>query len=324
MDWAIVGIDISKATFDAALVQVDGWHSHKFKNTHHGFEELQAWLARLKIARVHACMEATSTYYLALATFLYEQGYGVSVVNPAQIKSFGESELRRTKTDRVDAAIIARFCRAMDPRLWTPPPPDEALLQALTRRLEALKDMRTQEMNRLQVPGTPESILASIQAMLEAINEQIARLERQLHNHQDQHPNIKAQVELLTSIPGIGEYTATKLLAEIGNISQYENADQLSAQAGLVPSEKRSGTSVRGKAHLSKKGRPRLRKALYWPAISAIRCNPLIAQFAQRQLDKGKPMMLIIAAAMRRLLHLAFGALKSQKPFAPNYVPQRP
>ncbi|MCL5962659.1 MAG: IS110 family transposase [Chloroflexi bacterium] len=323
MNCNYLGIDIAKAKFDVALLRGErSWH-HQFTNKPKGFEELQAWLSKLGVTDLHACMEATSTYGLALATFLYEQDYTVSVVNPFQVKHFAHSELRRTKTDRVDAAVIARFCRALRPEPWQPLPPELSALQAFVRRLEALQAMHTQENNRLQVPGMIEPVQASIRVILEALEVEIVTIQRQIEDHLGQYPQLKEQRDLLTSIPGIGETTANVILSEIGDVKMYESARQVAAHAGLTPAQRQSGSSVHGKASLSKRGDARLRKALYWPAIVALRANPILRRFAERQREMGKAKMVIIAAAMRKLLHLAFGILKNNKPFDPNYQPFR-
>ena len=128
--------------------------------------------------------------------------------------------------------------------------------------------------------------------------------------------------ELLTSIAGIGRTTANLLLGELSG-RDFQKARQVAAHAGLVPQHRQSGSSVRGRAHLSKKGNARLRRALYWPAIVALRYNPVLAAFASRLLAAGKPKMVVIAAVMRKLLHLAFGVLKHQQPFDPNWMPGR-
>lgn len=142
--------------------------------------------------------------------------------------------------------------------------------------------------------------------------------------HFDQYPHLKQQRELLTSIPGIGEQTAAVLLAEVGRIEDYKNARQLAAYAGLTPCERSSGTSVHGKTRLSCTGNVRLRKALYMPAVVAMRCNPLPKAMSERLLGRGKVKMQVIGALMRKLVHLAFGILKSQKPFDPNYLTATP
>jgi transposase len=324
MNQAFLGIDIAKAKFDVCLLGAAGGHYHAFANNQRGFADLVAWLARRQVTSLHACLEATSTYGQALATFLHTQGHTVSVVNPLQIKAFAQSELRRTKTDKVDAALIARFCRAMAPRPWVPPTAGLSELQALARRLEALKDMHTQEANRLQVPGAPATVQASIQAVLQALEGQIAAIERQIDLHLDQHPDLKAQCDLLDSIPGVGHSSAIVLRSELGNPTDYQSARQVAAQAGLVPSQRQSGSSLRGKAHLSKRGNARLRRGLYWPAITAMRKIARFAAFSQRQRQQGKKGLVIVAAVMRKLVELAFAILKKGRPFDPHYLPALP
>lgn len=314
-----LGIDISKKDFHVVLLKEErGSKPKKFTNNTEGFESLNKWLKKSGVEELHACMEATSIYGDALAEFLYEAGYQVSVVNPARIKGFAKSELLRTKTDSVDAALIARFCAAIKPSLWKPTPPEVKDLQALLRRLESLTEMYQQEENRLET--ATETVAKLTRAHLEYIKEQQAEIKKMISDHFDQHPHLKQQRELLTSIPGIGEQTAAVLLAEVGRIEDYKNARQLAAYAGLTPCERSSGTSVRGKTRLSCTGNVRLRKALYMPAVVAMRCNPLLKAVSERLLGRGKVKMQVIGALMRKLVHLAFGILKSQKPFDPTYL----
>jgi transposase len=316
----MLGIDVAKGKFDVVLMRADGkrrWRT--FANTAEGFGALLEWLEKQQALPVHACMEATGTYGLALATFLHQADQPVSVVNPACINAFSESELSRTKTDKVDAGLIARFCVAMRPALWQPPAPEVAKLQGLVRRLESVQEMAVQERNRLAAPGLAESVRESVERTLAMLEEEMKRLRSQLDDHVEGHPALKQQRELLTSINGVGKKTANLLLAELSGCD-FQKARQVAAYAGLVPQERRSGSSVRGKARLSKKGNGRLRKALYWPAIVAIRHNPMLAAFARRLREAGKPKMVVIAAVMRKLLHIAFGVLKHQRPFDPNWT----
>jgi transposase len=314
-----LGIDVAKEKFDAVLLEAEGrQHYRSFANQEAGFKALAKWLKSLKVASLHVCLEATGTYGLALANYLHQAGIKVSIVNPACIKAFAQSELKRTKTDRVDAGLIARFCRAMNPAPWQPPTEEMAQLQALLRRLESLQEMLAAEKNRWQTPGLTEAVKASLQRTVELLEAEIARLEREIAEHIKQHPNLQQKRDLLTSIQGIGEKTANLILSEMGQIN-FTHARQAAAYAGLVPQERRSGSSVRGKARLSKRGNSRLRKALYWPAVVAMRCNPLLKEFAARLKAAGKPTMVIIGAIMRKLIHLAFGVLKSNQPFNPNY-----
>ena len=315
----VLGIDVSKGKFDAALRRADGrGRSRTFANTEAGFEQLGAWLKQLGVGKLQACLESTGTYGLALAKWLHGAGYVVSVVNPACVKAFADSELSRAKTDRVDAKLIARFCVAMEPAPWSPPAPELSQLQGLVRRLETLQQMLQQERNRRGVPGVSGLVQSSLERTVELLERELEQVGQQLADHIDRHPQLKQRRDLLCSIPGIAETTAARLLSELSGI-EFGRARQVAAYAGLVPSPRESGTSVRRKARLSKRGNARLRRALYWPAIVAMRHNPILRPFAQRLLAAGKPKLVVIAAVMRKLLHLAFGVLKHGRPFDPNY-----
>lgn len=312
-----LGIDISKLKFDACLVRDSGKLRQKvFPNSPAGFSQLSAWLARHGVERAHACLEATGAYSEALATYLHEAGHEVSVVNPAQIKAYAQSRLSRAKTDKADSALIAQFCAERRPPRWNPLPPEVRELQALARRLDALSEMRQMEANRLEVAAT-EAIRESLTGHLAYLDEEVARTEELIRSSIDSHPGLRAQRELLLSIPGIGETTAAKLLAEIMDVKLYASARQLAAFAGLAPRLHESGSSVRKRARLSKTGAPRLRKALYFPAVSAIKYNPYVKELSERLRSRGKCPMQVIGAAMRKLLHIAYGVLKSGRPFDP-------
>jgi transposase len=314
----ILGIDISKKDFHVVLLTGETrTKPKKFTNDPQGFESLQQWLKQKEIDQLHACMEATSIYGDALAEFLYSASFSVSVVNPARIKGFAKGELLRTKTDSVDAALIARFCAAIKPALWQPTAPEIKELQALVRRLDSLQEMVTAEQNRLETATAKVAELTN--SHLEYLKQQQDLIKQLISDHFDRHPELKQQRDLLVSIPGIGAQTAAVLLSEIGRIEDYQNARQLAAHAGLTPCERSSGTSVHGKTRLSCTGNSRLRKALYMPAVVSIRHNPLLKAFGDRLLDRGKAKMQAIGAVMRKLVHLAFGILKSQQPFDPNY-----
>lgn len=315
----VLGIDVAKATFVVALRTADAKIHHKTcPNTPAGFAELAAWLQRRGIGQVHACLEATGTYGEALACFLHDAGHLVSIVNPAIIHAYARSQLSRTKTDRVDATLIAHFTATQQPPRWTPAPQEIRALQALVRRLDALQEMRTQEANRLSAGGTVVEVIASIEAVLASLDDQIAQVRRLIRDHVDRFPGLREQRDLLTSIPGIGDSTAAILIAELFD-KRYTSARQAAAFAGLVPRLIESGTR-RGRSRLSKIGPGRLRKALYFPAITALRFNPTIKSVSTRLRAAGKPKMVIIGAAMRKLIHLAYGVLKSRRAYEPRYA----
>jgi transposase len=310
----IVGIDIAKKKFDVALLLNGKVKKKACPNTQAGFQEVIAWLARHGAPQVHACLEATSTYGEELALTLVAAGHVVSMVNPAQIQAFGKSELLRTKNDHVDAELIGRFCSAMQPAPWVPPAPELRELQALVRRLDSLVEMEVEERLRLQTASSA-SVRESVQDVLTFLDRQIAELEQRIRDHFDQHPGLKSQRDLLTSIPGIGEKTAAVILAELRMVTMFETARQVVAYCGLAPRERLSGTSLRGKTRLCKIGNSRLRRALYMPAIVARKHNPAARALFQRLTTKGKAPMAAIGAIMRKLLVWAFGVLKSGQPF---------
>jgi transposase len=312
----VLGIDVSKSTLDAELLGLSTPRRAQFANSAKGFEKLEKWLGRWKATGVHACLEATGSYGEALALWLVEHGHVVSIVNPLRIKAYGQSELVRTKTDRVDAGVIARFCRAQRPEAWKPPSGEQRELRALVRRLESLEEMRRAEENRLE--SAEAVVRESIQRHVAYLDEQIAETQRAIDEQVDGSEELHRQCELLETIPGVGRRTAARLLAEVSKIGDYESAREVAAAAGLVPRERQSGTSVKGRARMSKVGSRRVRELLYFPAIVAMKHNPVIRALKQRLEERGKTTMVIVGAAMRKLLVLCYGVLKSGEPFDPS------
>jgi transposase len=317
MSEVIVGVDIAKRKFDVALF-MNGKFKHKTcLNTMQGFEELSQWLKKQAVERVHVCMEATGTYGDELATYMHDAGHTVSIVNPARIKGFAQSELLRTKNDKIDAALIARFCIAMNPEIWTPPPEEIRRLQLLVRRADALIVMRTQEQNRL---GTADGTMeASISEHISYLDQEIDKLRRQIAEHINSDPNLRTKRDLLSSIPGIGEATIAVILSALHIFEGVAHVQKTVAFIGLAPREIVSGSSVKGKARICKMGHSRLRKALFMPALVSMRYNPVMVDFCNRLRRKGKNGKVIICAVMRKLVHVIYGILKSGKPFDPNY-----
>jgi len=318
MSEAILGVDIAKRKFDVALL-INGKLKHKvFSNNQEGFEELELWLKKHGANHVHVCLEASSTYGDELAIYMHDAGHTVSIVNPARIKGFAQSELIRTKNDKVDAGLIARFCLAMHPEPWTPAPPEMRQLQALVRRVDALINMRTQELHRLGTAHT--TIEGSIQEHIAYLDRQIDILKQQIADRIKNDPDLKAKRDLLQSIPGIGEATIATILAELPVFERCDHVQKVVAFIGLAPRQFISGSSIKGKPRLSKVGHARLRKALYIPALVSIQCNPIIQILYHRLKGKGKNGKVVVCAIMRKLVHLIFGILKSGRPFDPNYT----
>jgi transposase len=321
----ILGLDIGKSKFDAHLLIDERSASIHLTNDQAGFDELHTWLERQNPGgqpALHACMEATGNYGLDLAVFLHGQGIKVSVINPKQIKAFGQAELRRNKTDKLDAALIARFCRTQNPGAWTPPLPHLRDLRELVRRCAALKTTRTQELNRQKAGLSSPAVQASIVRSLTYLEAEIAAIASDIRQLIADDMQTRHAAELLRSIPGIGEVTMAVLLAEIPNIAEFEPKG-LAAFAGLSPAEHSSGAQTRS-AGISRIGNANLRSALYLAALSASRHNPILRVVAQRLKNAGKPNKLVLIAIARRLLVLAHAVIRTRRPFDPNHVNANP
>ena len=331
MNLLYCGIDISKDTAVLCLLDSESNPLGKtttFNNNPQGFRKAIKWLRKLskpfKPYSVHVSMEATNVYYLCLAKFFSGQtSTTVSVVNPSQIKSYAKAELVRTKTDGVDAAVIARFTKTMNPAPWTPPEPHEEEMLNLLRHIESIKKMIQAEKNRLhtleEIGSTTANVQKAIKKHIKFLESQIDDLTGKLKKLVKEHRGIDDKIKLLCSIPSIGDITAYMLIAEIGNIGRFENVKQLVAYAGIAPAQHQSGTSARGKSMINKHGSKRLRKALYMPAMVAVQYNPVIEKFYQRLLSAGKKPLCALVACMRKLLHIVYGVLKNKKHFDPAW-----
>ena len=318
----VLGIDISMRTFDVALLDEESIYSiGHFTNSHEGFQSLRRWLSNHGVDSLHACMEATGRYGDDLAAFLRAEGYVVSRINPVRISAYGKSKLMRTKTDKMDAKLIADYCATQTPPPWNPPSVFRSELQSLSRYLNELKSARTREINRSKTGIPSQAVRRSIQEHIDFLDEKIKQIEgeiKQLAKDNDEH---REQLELLVSIPGISTTTAVKILAELPDLSSFPQARHLASYAGLCPRQHQSGSSVRKKPRLSKTGNPYLREAFYMPAVCVMRGNnPLLQPFIHRMRSEGRKPIVIIGAVMRRLLHIAYGVLKTGKPYDPNYL----
>jgi transposase len=315
-----LGIDVSKDTLDVVLWDGRDSFSKVFMNSGVGFMHLLRWLISRQAGPVHACLEAMGQYGEGVAEYLYVAGYEVSVVNPLRIKRYGDSKLHRNKTDKADAALIAESCLKENPALWEPLPPHVKHLRELVRRLDDLQTNYQQEKNRLKSGLVDQWVIDDLKIRLEELQEHIKELKAVIQRFIVDYPELNHQSDLLTSRPGIGKLTAARLLAEIGDITSFEDAPQLTAYAGLNPIGFRSGSSVHKKTHISKEGRAFLRYILYMPAIVARKYNPFIRDFCAKLSPKKLPEMAIVAAALRKLLHLVNGILKNQQVFDPFYL----
>ena len=319
----VVGIDVAKRKFDIALLINSKIKNKVFDNTPSGHKAFAEWLVErgANPAQTHLCMEATGPYSEMLATNLVVEGWRVSVVNPARIKGFAQSELARNKTDRADAALLARFCVAMRPSLWTPPPVAWRELRGWVDRLQALKDMYQQESNRMEahLASGQTHLIQDVQIHLDWLNNKIEQLTRDINDHIDRHPDLKHDAELLGSIPGIGDVTVAKVLGYAGDVRRFANAKALAAFIGVTPRQRLSGSSVKGRTMMRRTGHSELRRALYMPGLVARRHNPVLKVFGDRLSTAGLAPKAVVGAVMRKLAHLIYGVIKSGRPFDANF-----
>ncbi len=213
--------------------------------------------------------------------------------------------------------MIADYCATQNPAIWKPPAPHIQELQAMQRHLEAIKRIRNQESNRADGYNPSPEVRRLINEHISFLDQQIKQLTSIINEFVEKRTDLRERKVLLTSIPGIADLTAMKLLAE--NIHVFASAKELVAYAGLNPSQHLSGTSMRHRSKLSKIGNAQIRKALYFPAVVAMHHNPFIIQLCERLEEKEKHRMVIVGAAMRKLLVLCYGVLKSGVPFNPAF-----
>ncbi|WP_353277936.1 IS110 family transposase [Wolbachia endosymbiont (group B) of Longitarsus flavicornis] len=321
-----LGIDISKDRFDVFLsfISKKGKRETKkrnFKNDDSGFQGLLDFLQKHNVEQVTICMEATGCYSEALAEFLHNAGYFVSVVNPYCIKSYARSKLVRQKNDQSDAEIIADYCQRQEPTRWTPPSSEKKKLKHLYRCSAALKNELTLVNNHLEKKERlPEKVVNVWENLSVNIEQSIETIKNSIHELLKQHKELLEDFQLLLTVPGIGKESAVAILAEISDIKVFINARQLASYAGTIPRNITSGSSVYAKPRLSKSGSQTLCKAMYFPAIVSKKHNPIIMTFCKRLKEKGKHNMAIVGAAMRKLLHIVFGVLSSRKAFDPDHI----
>lgn len=313
----VVGIDISKKTFDVALPGKDGYVSKQYTNDAKGFKQLVGVLA----AESHCVMEASGPYYLRLATYLHMQGVRVSVVNPLVIKRFSQMRLIRTKTDKADAKMIAQYGKAEDPGLWNPQEQYIMELQQLEALLEQYGRQHTALLNQMEAftqSGIKSTTVNhSLKQMLKQLEKQSSRVEQQMDDIVNKHH--KELISQLLTIPGIGRKTATVLIIISGGFKKFSSSKQLSSYIGLCPRIVESGTSVKGKGKICKLGMGRMRRLLYMCTWSAIQFNEPCKQLYERLLAKGKPKMVALIAVANKLLRQAFAVGTTLNPFVKNF-----
>jgi transposase len=320
----VIGIDVSKAKLDCAWLDENNKLKVKvFPNALAGWAGLVDCSLKhtgLPIGGLHFVMEATGVYHEQLALYLYDQGANVSVVNPAQVKYYGQSLGIRGKNDKKDSVVLARYGVNEKPKRWQPEALEIRTLKALLARLDSLEKDLQRERNRQEkakISQAPPAVLGSLAQIIGTLDGERQQLEKLIEEHINNHKLLKQNKALLESIPGVGKVIATRMLMVIGS-RPFDSASQCSAYLGLVPVQHESGSSVRGRPKLSKAGNPAIRAKLYMAAVVATTYNPDIKAQYMRLIGNGKSKMSALGAAMRKLVQICFGVLKHQQPYQPQ------
>jgi len=319
-----VGVDVGQSEVWASL---GSGKPRKFKHDETGVKQLYRW-AKEKSGELllHFCMEATGVYSQSLAVRLLGCGRcEVSIVNPAQIAAYAKAQMRRSKTDQIDAQVIWAFAQAQQPRCWQPERQAIQELAALVTQADALQKTQRSWKNRQHAhqyrPALPSMVQQTSTVVEETLKQQLEMVQKEIHRLCQNDAELKRDVNLLCTIPGVAELTATRLLAYGKSALTERSPKELTAHAGLAPRHRQSGTSLNGRSRLSKQGDARIRCMLYMPTVTATIFNPIIKYHYQRHLANHKPPMVALMASMKKLLLMAQAILISQQPFNPNLKP---
>ncbi|MBK9580028.1 MAG: IS110 family transposase [Fibrobacteres bacterium] len=312
-----VGIDISAETFDAAWVDETGRHHLKIDNKLEQFPKLLAAAPNA----TGFVMEATGSYYLNLALSLSEEGRYVSVVNPLRIKSHCKADMARSKSDKSDAYAIARFGSEKKPAPWSPVTKDRAAMQQLRALADKINMQITQLSNqrhafsqsRLVCEEATHLIDSMIKVQRRVVEVTMEELEEVAKRA------FPRELELATSIRGIGEETATRILTVVGDFKRFSTGRQLVSFLRISPTLKQSGTSVHSRGHISRLGSAQVRKALYFCAITATRFNPQCKSMWIRMKEQKKPTKVILMAIANKLIRQIHALIRTNKPYDPNF-----
>lgn len=309
------GVDISKDVFD--VYGSKSGHD-QFKNDESGFKQLLKSLPENCIV----AMEATGYYHYRLAQFLYKNGVLVSVINPLSIKRFIQMKLAKIKTDKSDSKAICEYALINDVPIYDALTDVQSECLQLFRLLDTYLKQRTATKNKMhgeEALGLPSKfVYRSLRRNKKQLDKEIKSIEEKLLSlvkEDQQH-----QLTLLTSIPGIGQKTALFLIVVTDGFSKFENAAQLCSYVGITPTIRESGSSVRGRARISKVGNRKLRNLLFLCSFNACKYNKACRELYERIVNKGKSKKLALIAVANKLLKQCFAIAKSGRPYDETYV----
>jgi transposase len=328
----VVGIDVAQKELVVSLGRMyDDWTpelyaSATFSNNKKGFAALIKWVKKMTVntVPVRFVMEATGVYHESLAYFLEEIGYEVSIVLPNKISNYFRTLDVKTITDKTAAEGIARFGLERKLEKWRKPKKVFKSLKQLTRERDQLMDQRTMAKNQLHAEQAeafpnPDS-MSRANARIRFFSKQITEIMKEIAALVKQDPQVNNSIEMICTIPGVGRLTAATVLAETNGFDLIRNKRQLTSYAGLDVKEKQSGTSIKGKPRISKRGNRHLRKSMHMPSLAAIRHEPKFKAVFARLVAKHGIKMKATVAVQRRLLEMIYTIHKSNTPYKKDYL----
>jgi len=330
----VLGIDVAQKELVVCLGRMhDDWtpelYAHRtFANSKKGFEAMTKWVKKLVLedTPVRYVMEATGVYHEALAYYLEGKGYEVSVVLPNKISNYFRTLEVKTITDKTASEAIARFGLERKLDKWKRPKQIFKNLKQLTRERDQIVESRTLVKNQLHAEMAEAfpnpSSLHRIKAHIKFLDKQVAEIVKEITELVKQDAQVKDSIELICSIPGVGRLTAATVLAETNGFELMRNKRQLTSYAGLDVREKQSGTSIKGKTHISKKGNRHLRKAMHLPALAAIRHEKKFKAVFVRLVSKHGIKMKAAVAVQRKLLEMIYTIYSKNTAYDKNYIDQ--
>lgn len=309
-----LGIDVSKLQLDCDFKQNQSYKYIKITNDENGFNKLLDFIKenQFDINEIHACCEATNVYYLELANFLHENNIKVSVVNPSIIKAYAEFNLRRVKTDKQDAKLIADFCEYSSPELWQPKNETSTKLQSLHRRTNQLNQILVSEKLRLDVAD--EYSKNSIERTINFVEEELETCRAEMQSLINASAELTRKQQILESVTGIGRTTSQILLPIFVDIDKFANHKKLISYLGLSPIIRQSGKS-KGKERVSKMGDSAIRKSLYMPARAVCTRSKIWRAWFDKQIARGKHAKQIYVMMMSRIIKYAYYCIKRDEMF---------
>lgn len=327
----VAGIDVAKDELVVSLGRMyDDWTpdvfaNKTFRNTKDGFAELAAWVKKLgDPSCLVRYVPATGVYHEPLAYWLSEKGYTLTIVLPNKISNFHRTLDVKTVTDKTSSHTITRFGLERNLAAWSTPQPVFKQIRQLTRERDQVVQARTVAKNQLHaeqaeaVPG--KKTLERLKKQIALFNKQVQEIGQEIQALAKTEESLSRSMKLIGSVTGIGWLTAATILAETNGFELIRNKRQLSSYAGFDVREKQSGTSVKGKPKISKKGNKYLRKAMHMPALAAIRHDQRFKDIFSRLVSRHGIKMKAAVAVQRKLLELTYTIYKTNIPYQKNYL----